>query len=110
MGLLESMLAGAVGAEMATAVNSVIEKHGGLTGLANQLQQKGLGDAVKSWIGNGANLPVSADQIHNALGADTLRDLAKKFGVSTQDIAGKLSNALPQAIDHLTPGGVLPNS
>jgi uncharacterized protein YidB (DUF937 family) len=110
MGVLESVLAGAVGAEMATVVNGVIEKHGGLAGLANQLQQKGLGDAVKSWIGTGPNLPVSADQIHNAIGADTIRDLAAKFGVSTQDIAGKLANALPKAIDHLTPGGVLPKS
>ena len=51
MGLLDGIMGGAIGAAMVTAVNSLIEKHGGLKGLVNDLEQKGLGPAVQSWIG-----------------------------------------------------------
>ena len=33
MGLLDGLLGGVVGAEMATLVNGVIEKHGGIGGM-----------------------------------------------------------------------------
>ena len=48
MGLLDGLLGGAVGAEMATVVNSLIEKHGGVQGIVAQLEQQGLGATVRS--------------------------------------------------------------
>ncbi len=35
---------------------------GGLNAIVAKLQQSGFGDQVKSWIGNGQNLPITADQ------------------------------------------------
>ncbi len=110
MGFLDGILGGAVGAEMATVVNGLIEKHGGVQGIVAQLEQQGLGGTVRSWIGTGANAPITADQIHQAFGSDTVQELAAKFGLSPQDLAAKLSAVLPQAIDKLTPGGVMPKS
>jgi uncharacterized protein YidB (DUF937 family) len=110
MGLLDGLIGGAVGAEMVTVVNGLIEKHGGIQGLVNQLEQQGLGATVRSWVGTGANQPISPDQIHQAIGPDTIKELAAKFGMSGDDLAKKLSSILPQAVDHLTPGGKLPNS
>jgi uncharacterized protein YidB (DUF937 family) len=107
MGLLDGLLGGVVGAEMATVVNGLIEKHGGIQGIVSQLEQQGLGGTVRSWVGTGANQPITADQIHQAFGSDTVKQLAAKVGITPEDLAAKLSQILPQAIDKLTPGGVV---
>jgi uncharacterized protein YidB (DUF937 family) len=106
MGLLDGLLGGAVGAEMVTVVNGLIEKHGGVQGIVAQLEQQGLGNTVRSWVGTGANQPITADQIHQAFGSDAVKQLAAKIGMTPEDLASKLSQILPQAIDKLTPGGV----
>ena len=110
MGMFDGIIGGIVGAEMATVVNHLIERRGGVAGIANELKQKGLGEAVKSWVSTGPNQPVSAGQLHQALGADAVSQLAAKLGISPQDLLAKLSQVLPTAIDKLTPGGVLPKS
>jgi uncharacterized protein YidB (DUF937 family) len=108
MGMVDGILGGLIGGEMATVVNRLIEKHGGVSGIVTQLEQQGLGATVKSWVGTGPNQPISADQVHRAIGADTIQEIAAKFGLTPQDLAQKLSQVLPQAIDKLTPGGVVP--
>ncbi len=110
MGLLEGLLGGLGGGERATAINGLIERHGGVQGVVHQLQQQGFGETVKSWVGTGANQPISADQIHKAFGQGTIAQLAAKAGLNPQELAQKFSQILPQAIDRLTPGGVIPKA
>ncbi len=110
MGMFDGILGGVVGAEMATVVNGLIEKHGGIQGIVAQLEEQGLGGTVRSWVGTGANQPITADQIHQAFGSDTVKQLAAKIGMTPEDLAAKLSQILPQAIDKLTPGGVAPKA
>ncbi len=110
MGLLDGLLGGAVGAEMATVVNGLIEKHGGVSGIVSQLESQGLGNTVKSWVGTGANLPITADQVHAAFGSDMISGLAAKFGMNPQDLAQKLAQVLPQVVDKLTPNGTVPKA
>ena len=81
---------------------------GGLDGVLQSLQQGGLGDTVKSWVGTGGNLPVSAEQIQSVLGSGPVQDLAAKLGISPSDAATHLSTLLPGIIDHLTPNGEVP--
>lgn len=81
---------------------------GGLAGLVGKLQQAGLGDAVQSWVGTGQNLPVSADQLRGALGHDTVSGMAQQLGLDSGDLAGQLSQLLPQVVDKLTPHGQVP--
>jgi uncharacterized protein YidB (DUF937 family) len=107
MGMFDGILGGVVGAEMATVVNGLIERHGGVQGIVAQLEQQGLGGTVRSWVGQGSNQPISPDQIHQAFGSDTVKALAAKIGLSPDVLAAKLSQALPQAIDHLTPTGTV---
>lgn len=110
MGMFDGLLGGIVGSEMATVVNGLIEKHGGVQGIITQLEQQGLGGTARSWIGAGANQPITADQIHQAFGSDTVKELAAKVGLSPDVLAAKLSQILPAAIDKLTPAGVVPKT
>jgi uncharacterized protein YidB (DUF937 family) len=110
MGMFDGILGGVVGAEMATVINGLIQKHGGIQGVVAQLEQQGLGGTVRSWIGTGANQPISADQIHQVFGSDTIKELAAKVGLSPDVLAAKLSQVLPQAIDKLTPTGAVPKA
>ena len=107
MGLLDGVLGGVVGAEMASVVEGFIQKHGGVQGIVTQMEQQGMGNTVKSWVGTGANLPISPDQVHAAFGADAISGLAAKFGMNPKDLAQKLAQVLPQAVDKLTPNGVV---
>jgi len=83
---------------------------GGLGALVAKFQQGGLGEVANSWVGSGHNLPISAEQLQSVLGSDMVSGLAAKFGLSPGDVSGQLAHMLPQAVDHLTPGGQLPAS
>jgi uncharacterized protein YidB (DUF937 family) len=109
MGLFDGILGGVIGAEMSQVVSGMIEKHGGVQGIVAQMEQQGLGATVKSWVGTGPNAPISPDQINQAFGP-AINALAAKLGIQPGDLAQKLAQALPQAINHLTPNGVVPKS
>jgi len=81
---------------------------GGLGGLLGKFNQAGLGDVASSWVGTGANLPVSADQVGQVLGSDTIGALASQLGLSHGDTSSQLSALLPGLIDGLTPHGAVP--
>jgi uncharacterized protein YidB (DUF937 family) len=108
MSLLDGLLGGAIGGEMATVVNSFIQQHGGVQGLVAQFEKQGLGPTVQSWIGSGTNQPISPDQVHQVFGSGMIAQLAAKAGMNPQDLAQKLSQVLPGAIDKLTPDGKIP--
>ena len=110
MGLLDGILGGVVGGEMATVVNSFIERHGGVQGIVTQMQQQGFGPTVKSWVGTGPNQPITVDQVHQAFGQGTIAELAAKAGLTPQELSQKLSQVLPQVIDKLTPTGQIPRA
>jgi len=107
MGLLDGLVGGAIGAEMVTVVNGFIEKHGGIKGLADQFQQQGLGPTIQSWIGNGENQPVTPEQMHRVMGAESVQQLAAKLGIPPEELTAKLAEMLPKAIDKMTPNGTI---
>jgi len=81
---------------------------GGLNGLVDKFNQAGLGDVVSSWIGSGANQPISADQLSGVLGQDVLGKAASQLGLDPSQLSGQLSAMLPGLIDKLTPQGAAP--
>jgi uncharacterized protein YidB (DUF937 family) len=83
---------------------------GGLGGLLNKLQQGGLGDVTKSWIGSGQNQPVSPGQLGSALGPSIIKVLAQKSGLSEEELTNQLSQILPGVVDKLTPNGKVPTA
>lgn len=89
------------------AIMALINQHGGLSGLVQQFQSAGLGDAVQSWVGTGQNQPVSADQITQALGGagGALGQFAQQLGLDHGAAGGLLAQVLPKVVDQLTPSG-----
>jgi uncharacterized protein YidB (DUF937 family) len=83
---------------------------GGLSAIVAKLQQAGLGDQVKSWIGNGQNLPITAEQLQQVLGSDTVKQLAARFNIPIDQLAQVLAQQLPKAVDSASPNGHLPPS
>jgi|SRR5215469_17720230 len=110
MGLFDGLIGGMVGAEMVTVVNRLIEQHGGVQGVVNQLQTGGLGPTVRTWMAEGANAPVSAGEVHQAFGDQTMNELAAKAGMTPQELAAKLATVLPHVVDQATPGGGFPKT
>jgi len=110
MGMFDGLLGGIVGAGMVSVVNSVLEQHGGLQGVVSEFEKNGLGATVKSWVSTGPNQPISPDDVHRALGPELLQQLAAKSGLSVQELAQRLSQVLPEAVDKLTPNGAIPKA
>jgi len=114
MGLLDQlagqMLGGSQGNTMVQVVMALINNtEGGLPGLLAKLQSGGLASEVSSWLGNGANAPVGGNALSAALGPDTIAQLARQFGLSGDQVAGGLSDALPGLVDKLSPQGEVSN-
>ncbi len=85
--------------------------HGGsaLPGLLEKFGAGGLGNVAQSWVGKGANLPVSGAQIKSVLGSDAVSSVATKLGLSPEEAADKIATMLPGIIDKVTPDGLVPD-
>ena len=121
MGILDSLenspaFKGALGQLEAAVVPVVLSEvlgnggQGGLNAIVAKLQQAGFGDQVKSWIGNGQNLPITAEQLQQVLGSDTVKQLAARFNIPVDQLAKVLAQQLPNAVDRASPEGKLPHT
>ena len=100
--------AAASGALISQVIAMIQSRPGGLAGLLQAFQQGGLGHLFQSWISTGQNLPVSAEQLHNTVGSDWIARITQATGLSQSQVEQHLSTLLPQVVDHLTPGGQMP--
>jgi uncharacterized protein YidB (DUF937 family) len=120
MGILDSLENSGILGQLGAAVLPVVlgevmgtgnQQGGGtLNNIVGKLEQAGLGAQVKSWIGNGQNLPITADQVKQVLGSDVVRQLAAKYNIPIDQVAEVLAHQLPQAVDNASPDGKLPHT
>lgn len=96
-------------AALAPIAMTLIQQAGGVEALLSKLKSAGLGDQLQSWIGTGANAPVSGEQIQAALGSQ-LDTAAQSAGQDSGAVAAGLAQVLPGIIDKLSPSGQLPAS
>lgn len=116
MGLLDNLENQALGSllggssnPLATGLLQMIQNQpGGLQGLVQSFHNNGLGSLVSSWVSTGQNLPISADQIHQALGSSQVQALATKAGISPDAAGSAIAQLLPTLVDKLTPSGQVP--
>jgi uncharacterized protein YidB (DUF937 family) len=114
MGLFDTVMGGLASndpkhAALYAEVGSLVAQSGGVSGLQQQFEQKGLGGVIGGWISNGTNPPITGDQIVNVLGKDRITAIAAKAGLSEDQVSAGLTKLLPVVVDHLTPNGTVPN-
>ncbi|WEK51638.1 MAG: YidB family protein [Candidatus Kaistia colombiensis] len=80
---------------------------GSLDGVLSQLQSSGLGAHVTSWLGQGSNMPISADQLRSALGNEELQKIGTQLGIPMDQVGEMLAKVLPATVDKLSPTGTL---
>ncbi len=81
---------------------------GGLGELMDQFRNAGLGKKADSWVASGQNEPLEEQEVGQALGPDLIDSLARQTGLDPKELLKRLSQVLPQAVDHMTPEGRLP--
>jgi uncharacterized protein YidB (DUF937 family) len=88
-------------------IRALMSQEGGLDRLLTRFRQGGLETAVQSWLGTGANLPVSAEQIAQLLGSTQLAAIARQIGLDPQQVSSGIPQHLPGLVDRLSPEGRL---
>lgn len=111
MGLFDSVagaVLGKLGGEdgnMAQAAIDLFNQNGGVEGIVEKFKQGGLAEEAASWVGTGANMAVTPDQVASVLGDGEIAKLAAKFGLTPDFISNKIAEHLPNIVDKLTPNG-----
>jgi len=115
MNLAKGMLAQKLGGDNAAiggVLNSLIG--GGdkmdVGGLVSGLKSQGLGDMAESWLGDGENAPISAEQLQGVLGQEKIAAAAAELGTDEGSLLSGLQDALPQLVDKASSGGSLLDS
>lgn len=80
---------------------------GGLDGVIASLNSAGLGGKVNSWLGQGANTPITADEIRSALSNAQVKQLATKLGIPMDQVASVLAQHLPNAVSQASAAGTI---
>lgn len=80
---------------------------GDTAGLIARLRQGGLDQEVESWLGPGPNLPVSPEQLHDALGENVIGEIVAVTGIPAEKLLALIAGYLPNAIDAMSPNGTI---
>lgn len=83
----------------------------GLGDLLENLNKTGQKETADSWVKpNTENQPINPGDLGRAIGQKTLSEIARRTGVSEQQILEQLSKVLPGVVDKLTPDGKVPSN
>jgi len=80
----------------------------GLATFVDRFRQAGYGEIMASWLG-GSLRPISSSELETVLGREWIDTAATTAGLSFPAATEALSFLLPQLIQRLTPGGVVPS-
>ncbi len=81
-----------------------------LGGIMEKMKSGGMGDQLDSFLGDGENQELSADQVKSAFGEEGLSNVASKLGVDNDTAASQLKDVLPGLLDKASSGGNLMES
>lgn len=102
-------------AEIGAALNGLFSggqtqnsQGGGLASILAGMQNSGSSDLLSlaaSWLGNGANAPVSGNQLEQIFGQDQISAFAQKLGISQEEVVSGLQATVPDVVDKASPNG-----
>ena len=107
--MLKSLLGQTESGALPALVNAVLAKtqYRDLNGIVAALQNGGLDAQVKSWLGPGANLPITEEQLKAVLGNAQVQDFARHLGLPVDQALKVMAQYLPEIVDKASPNGVL---
>jgi uncharacterized protein YidB (DUF937 family) len=108
-GVLRGALGEAEAAALPAVINAVLAKtqYHDLNGLVAALQKGGLNAQVQSWLGPGANLPITEDQLKAVLGNAQIQEFARHLGLPVDQTLKLLAEYLPDIVDKASPNGTI---
>ena len=78
-----------------------------IAGMIAQMQSGGFGSVVASWLGDGANTPISTTQVREVIGNEKIAQAASQLDTDEESLLQGLSEALPTMVDKSSSGGSL---
>jgi len=110
MGLFDKILGGVIGAGANGGPQQIHRTAGRLAKRRQSIREEWLSAIHEVMDFAGTELPITADQIHQVLGSDTVKNLAAKMGLPADKIAELLAQHLPQGHRQGDPDGKLPDN
>ncbi len=101
-----SMLTGKA-AELIGPLSDALAGSGGMSGMLDRLKSGPIAEQVQTWMTDAPNLPVTPEQVQQALRPETLTALAQKSGQSVEQVSATLAESLPKLIETVTSKGSL---
>ena len=80
----------------------------GLSDLVGRFTSAGHNGTAQSWVASGPNEHLKSDDITHAIGDETLNELVAKTGLPRAELIRRLTAAVPEVVNKLTPDGRLP--
>jgi uncharacterized protein YidB (DUF937 family) len=92
------------------SMQKLFSSSGGLKGITSKLTSSGMGQQVQSWVGTGANQPISGSQVQQVMDQDQLNAMAQQAGMTPEETSNQVAQALPEMVNQATPQGQMPES
>ena len=84
---------------------------GGLNDLLDSFKNAGHKEVADSWVTPGVPTQgLSPNQVETAIGKDNLDELSRRTGLSYDELVKRLSSAIPETVDRMTPNGNFPQT
>jgi uncharacterized protein YidB (DUF937 family) len=83
------------------AVVDFVQRHGAVSGIVKRMEELGLGAVARSWLGSEVHAPILSEQLHALFGTSALRAFAARLDLQPHDLVRRLSQTLPQILNHL---------
>ncbi|HKL50346.1 MAG TPA: YidB family protein [Wenzhouxiangellaceae bacterium] len=78
-----------------------------LSALVGKMQGGGLASLAESWLGDGGNAGIGAEQLMSIFGSGDIMRFADKLGLDQDTALEGLKGAVPEMVDKASTGGTL---
>jgi outer membrane protein OmpA-like peptidoglycan-associated protein/uncharacterized protein YidB (DUF937 family) len=97
------------GSLLSSLLSFINDTPGGLGAFIDRFRRAGFGDSVSSGFGRSSPSPLSAASVESAVGHDWIERIAGRAGLTSSIAASALGFMIPNLVQRLAPGGVVPS-
>jgi OOP family OmpA-OmpF porin len=88
----------------------IARQPGGIGGFLDRFKAAGFAAEVATWVGGSDAVPLSGQEVEEALGSDVIGEIADEAGISQRFARTILGYAIPKIIGPLAQGGAIPSA